>query len=196
MFCRSVPEITNIIMERFKERNKVSDSGFFPVQQFFSAEFINFLNSRGLGKIAGHREEDGSTTEMSVAFLTRAGSDGFVHSDRYDTENGPESFHVSFHINLSGTGKMVWFAPDEGIVLPEDTNDESVPYYTYSHILDQLDVCDNYLGVTLSRVDIPHRGENLAGWKPRITLTVRFSNNPTFEECVEAFNDYVLPRPQ
>ena len=193
LFRIPLSEVTNVIMERFVPRNRAFDSGFFLADQLLSDEFLEILNDSGLGKILGYKEEDGSITGVCLAFLTRAGVNGVLHSDVHpDIDGDLEYIHSSFHINLSGTGSISWFNATDSYV---ETDVEEVKYLRYNTFNEKIDT-NTYNGVSLYRVDVPHRGENLAGWKPRLTLTFRFDKNPTFEECVEAFKDYVVPRPK
>ena len=190
LFRIPLNEVTNVIMERFVPRNRALDSGYFLADQLLTDEFIDFLNNIGLGGISGHKEKDGSTTSLCLAFLTRAGVDGVVHTDVHpDTAS---LIHTSFHISVSGTGGMSWFDATDSYV---ESDGMEVKYQKYNTLNEKIDT-NTYNGVSLYRVGVPHRGENLSGWKPRLTLTLRFSNNPTFEECIEAFKDYVIPRPK
>lgn len=112
----------------------------------------------------------------------------------HTNRNQSQSYHVSFHVQLTQSGSMDWFneTTKTSIYLTEENK---IPFLTYKG--DQLlTLCDQLTdtGVSICRSDVLHLSNNEFSDRPRIVLVFKFVGNPTFEQVKTKLQDFVIER--
>lgn len=111
----------------------------------------------------------------------------------HKTRNQSKSYYAGFHIQLTQSGSMDWFNenPTTSLYLKAG----KVPFWLYQG--DQLLTISDRLtdtGVSICRTDVLHLSNNEFSDKPRIVLTFKFADNPTFEQLKAKLQDFVIER--
>jgi len=125
-----------------------------------------------------------------AVFACKSKTVGFLHKDITSyTETGK---YCEGSINCLVTpsrGHLEWFNRTDGEIKPTELDST---YEGWDDAIDTpIDKWDGGGGPALVNTSVAHRANNLPGIFPRVAVTIRFENNPTWETLVDKLSKHL-----